>query len=79
VTTTTTTTTTTTAPHPAVNHRPSIRILAVRFIGIRVYTRMRICDDSHRRLSIIERDSRGGVPSYIRRFRTLSAPSPCST
>jgi len=79
VTTTTTTTTTTTAPPPAVNHRPSIRILAVRFIGVRAYTRMRVCDDSHRRMGIIERDSRRGVPSYVRRFRTLTAPAPCST
>jgi hypothetical protein len=75
----TTTTTTTTTPPPAVNHRPSIRILAVRFIGFRVYVRMRVCDDSRRRLGIIQRDSRRGAPSYIRRFRTLSAPSPCST
>jgi hypothetical protein len=79
VTTTTTTTTTTTAPPPAVNRRPSIRILAVRFIGLRVYVRMRVCDDSRRRLGIVERDSRRGVPSYIRRFRTLTAPAPCST
>ena len=78
-TTTSTTTTTTTAPPPAVNHRPSIRMLAVRFIGRRVYVRMRVCDDSHRRMNIIERDSRRGVPSYIRRFRTLTAPAPCST
>jgi hypothetical protein len=74
-----TTTTTTTAPPPAVNHRPSIRILAVRFIGLRVHVRMHVYDDSHRRLGIIQRDSRRGVPAYIRRFRTLSAPSPCST
>ena len=78
-TTTTTTITTTTAPPSAINHRPSIRILAVRFIGLRVYVRMRVCDDSHRRMNIIERDSRRGVPSYVRRFRTLTAPAPCST
>jgi hypothetical protein len=77
--TTTTTTTTTTAPPPATNHRPSIRILAVRFVGLRTYVRMRVCDDSHRRMNIIERDSRRGVPSYVRRFRTLTAPAPCST
>jgi hypothetical protein len=79
VVTTTTTTTTTTAPPPAINHRPSIRMLAVRFIGLRVYVRMRVCDDSHRRMTIIERDSRRGASSYIRRFRTLTAPAPCST
>jgi len=78
-TTTTTTTVTTTAPPPAVNHRPSIRILGVRFVGVRVYVRMRVCDDSHRRVNIIERDSRRAVPSYTRRFRTLVPPRPCST
>jgi hypothetical protein len=78
-TTTTTTTTTSTTPPPPVNHRPSIRILRVRFVGLRVYVRMRVCDDSHRRVGIIERDSRRGVPAYIRRFRTLTAPLPCLT
>jgi hypothetical protein len=76
---TTTTTSTTTTPPPTVNRRPSIRILGVRFVGVRVYVRMRVCDDSRRRVNIIERDSRLGVPAYIRRFRTLTAPLPCST
>ena len=78
-TTTTTTTTTSPPPAPAVNHRPTIRILSLRFAGARVYARMRVCDDSRRRLNIIERDSKPGVPAYIRRFRTLLPPRPCST
>jgi len=39
---------------------------------------MRVCDDSRKRLNIIERDSRRGVPAYVRRFRTLVVPRPCS-
>ena len=72
------TTTTTTTTTPAVNHRPTIRILSVRFAGARVYVRMRVCDDSHRRLDIIERDLKPGVPAYTRRFRTIAVPRPCA-
>jgi hypothetical protein len=79
---TTTTTTTTTAPPPpvppAVNHRPTIAILSVRFVGARVYARFRVCDDSRRNVSIIERDSKPGVASYTRRFSTLVPPRPCA-
>src|SRR5215831_2623741 len=78
-TTTTTTTTTITTPGPIANHRPAVRILAIRFVGARVYVRVRVCDDSRRRLNIVQRDSRRGVRAYIRRFRTLTAPAPCST
>jgi hypothetical protein len=74
----TTTTTSPPPPPPAVNRRPTIRILSVRFVGARVYVRMRVCDDSRKRLNIIERDSKPGVPAYVRRFRTLAVPRPCS-
>src|SRR5690242_14276383 len=65
-------------PAPAVNQRPTIRILSVRFVGRRVYARMRVCDDSRKNLTIIERDSKPGVLSYTRRFATLIPPRPCS-
>jgi hypothetical protein len=65
-------------PTPAANHRPTIVILSVRFVGARVYVRFRTCDDSRRNVSIIERDSKPGVPSYTRRFRTLVPPRPCA-
>jgi hypothetical protein len=61
-----------------VNHRPTIVILSVRFVGARVYARFRVCDDSRRNVSITERDSKSGVPSYTRRFRTLVPPRPCA-
>ena len=60
-----------------VNHRPSIRIISVRFLGQTVYARFRICDDSFKNVTIIETDSRPGKASYTRRFATLVAPAPC--
>jgi hypothetical protein len=70
----------TTVVAPAVtitNHRPTLTILAIQFIGSTVYARFRICDDSLKNLSIIETDSRPGKASYTRRFATLVPPRPC--
>ncbi len=64
--------------HMAVNHRPTITILSVRFVGARVYARVRTCDDSHHNLALPERDSKRGALAYTRRFRTLVPPSNCS-
>ena len=61
-----------------VNHRPAIRIVRVQFLGRTVYARFRICDDSFKNVTIIERDSRPGKLSYKRRFATLVAPAPCA-
>jgi len=66
------------APPATVNHRPTIVILSVRFIGARVYVRFRVCDDSRKNLSIVQRDMKPRVPSYTRRFRTLVPPRTCS-
>ncbi len=62
---------------PVTNHRPTLTILSVRFVGARVYARFRICDDSSENLTIIETDSRPGRLSFTRRFSTVVAPSPC--
>jgi len=59
------------------NHRPTLAIVSVRFVGATVYARFRICDDSLKNLSIIATDSRPGKLSYTRRFSTLTAPRPC--
>jgi hypothetical protein len=59
------------------NHRPTLRIIKVQFLGAKVYARFRICDDSFKNLTIIETDSRPGKLSYTRRFATLAAPMPC--
>jgi hypothetical protein len=74
----------TSAPTPVIapavtitNKRPTLTILSVRFIGAAVYARVRICDDSMKNLTIIEKDSRPGKLSYTRRFTTLTPPRPC--
>ncbi len=71
-----------TAPTPppttTTNHRPTIAILSVRFVGASVYARFRVCDDSRKNLSIVQRDSKPRVPSYTRRFRTLVPPKTCA-
>jgi len=59
------------------NKRPTIRILSIRFFGPRVYARFRVCDDSFKNLTILQRDSRPGRLSYNRRFATLVPPRPC--
>jgi hypothetical protein len=66
-------------PAPAANHRPAIRILSVRFSGARIFVRFRVCDDSRRNVGILQRDSKPGVRSYARSFRTLVPPRNCST
>jgi hypothetical protein len=66
------------APAPSANHRPAISILSVRFVGARVYVRFRVCDDSRRNVRITQRDSKPGVPSYTRYFRTLAPPRSCA-
>ncbi len=59
------------------NTRPTLTILSARFLGAAVYARVRICDDSMKNVTIIEKDSRPGKLSYTRRFTTLAAPRPC--
>lgn len=66
------------APPATVNHRPTIAIISVRFVGARVYVRFRVCDDSRKNLGIVQRDLKPRVPSYTRRFRTLVPPRTCS-
>jgi hypothetical protein len=66
------------APTVAItNKRPTLTIVSVRFVGAAVYARVRICDDSNKNVTIIEKDSRPGKLSYTRRFTTLAAPRPC--
>lgn len=63
---------------PAANHRPTIVILGVHFVGKRLYVRFRVCDDSRRNVAITERDTKPGVRAYTRHFRTLVPPRSCS-
>lgn len=71
----------TTPPPPtpsAANHRPTISIVSLRFVGKRAYLRMRVCDDSKRNVSVTQRDMKAGVASSVRVFRTLSPPRSCT-
>jgi hypothetical protein len=62
---------------PVTNKRPTLRILGSRFLGARIYVRMRICDDQPRNLGILVRESRPGVRPSLRRFATRVPPRPC--
>jgi len=59
------------------NHRPTVTILGVQFVGSTVYAHFRICDDSFKNLAIKETDSRPGKLSNTRSFATLAPPRPC--
>jgi hypothetical protein len=62
---------------PVTNKRPTLRILGVKFLGARIYVRMRICDDQPRNLAILVRETRPGVRPALRRFATRVPPRPC--
>jgi hypothetical protein len=63
--------------NPITNKRPTLRILGVTFLGNRVYTRFRVCDDTPRNLAILVRETRPGVAPALRRFATRVPPRPC--
>lgn len=72
--TTTVVTTTTTPGTPTVNRAPSISLLSAKRIGIKLYVRFRVCDDSPGGLSVLLRETKNGL-SGRHRF-TVSA---CAT
>jgi hypothetical protein len=61
------------APTPARNHAPTLSILMVKRIGIRVYARFRVCDDRGGRITVVERDTRTHVLSYTRKYTVYVA------
>jgi hypothetical protein len=63
---------------PVVNERPRLVLISARRLGLRVYARFRVCDDSRKNVTIIQTDSRPGVASYTRRFSTLQPPVTCA-
>jgi hypothetical protein len=72
--TTTVVTTTTTTTAGAVNRAPTISLLSARKQGVKAYVRFRVCDDSGKNLTVLERDTKRGL-SYRRKFTT----GPCGT
>jgi hypothetical protein len=71
----TTTVVTTTAPTP--NRAPSLAFLSMRRVGITIYVRFRVCDDSVARVKVLERDRKPGVKSYLRQYAVKGKP--CAT
>jgi hypothetical protein len=59
------------------NHAPTIRYIALRRVGARIYARFRLCDDVAKAVTVIERDVMAGRLGYTRRFSIV--PLPCGT
>ena len=72
---TTTTVVTTTV---AGNRPPSLRFISLRHIGVRVYARFRVCDDSLGKVTVVERDNKARALAYQRRFTVVRGLS-CGT
>lgn len=72
---TTTTTVTTTVNG---NQAPRLGFISLHRVGIRVYARFRVCDDTAGMAKVIERDNKARVISYTRRFTTFRGLS-CGT
>jgi len=57
------------------NHAPTIKYLALRRVGARIYARFQLCDDATKAVTVIERDLMRGRLGYTRRFSVV--PVPC--
>jgi hypothetical protein len=58
------------------NHAPTLAFLSLRRIGITVFARFRVCDDSTARVNVTERDTKLGALAYMRHF--LVPAKPCT-
>jgi hypothetical protein len=65
------------APVTHRNHAPTLRYVALKRVGSHIYARFRLCDDSSKNVTVIERDVMRGRLGYVRRFSI--APLPCGT
>jgi len=59
------------------NRAPSLAFLSLRRSGISVYARFRVCDDSAKRVTVMERDAKRATLAYTRRFSVV--PLTCVT
>jgi len=66
-----------TAPVAHGNRPPTIAFLGLRRAGIGVYARFRVCDDSAKRVTVVERDARPATLAYTRHFSVV--PLKCIT
>jgi hypothetical protein len=54
---------------------PTISLLSVKLLGVRVYVRFRVCDDAPKAVEVVERDSKPGYLAYSRKFSVV--PNSC--
>lgn len=59
------------------NSSPTITFISLRRVGVKVYARFRVCDDSAGRVTVVERDNKAHTVSYTRRFAVT--PLSCGT
>jgi hypothetical protein len=53
------------------NRAPTIAFVSLRRSGIGVFARFRVCDDSTKRVSVVERDAKRATLAYTRRFSVV--------
>ena len=70
-------TNTTTVTTTQTNAAPTVRLLSLRVTHNRVFVRIRVCDDSFGRVTLIVRDQLVRRLAYTRRFSV--SPTPCGT
>jgi hypothetical protein len=69
--------TTTTVVTVAGNQAPTISFVSLKRVGLKLYARFRVCDDSRARVTVTERDNKARALSYTRRFAVT--PLSCGT
>jgi hypothetical protein len=64
-------------PPPATNKKPRLSLLSARYIGTKIYIRVRVCDEPGRK-SLFERDSKPGVGLVTRRLASGTITGSCA-
>jgi hypothetical protein len=59
------------------NTSPTLSFISLRKVGVKIYARFRVCDDSSSRVTVIERDNKAHTVAYTRRFSVSALP--CAT
>jgi hypothetical protein len=60
------------------NKSPTLSFISLRKVGVKIYARFRVCDDSNgRRVTVVERDNKAHTVAYTRRFAV--SPISCGT
>ena len=54
---------------------PTVSLLSLKRLGVRVYVRFRVCDDAPKAVEVIGRDSKPGYLAYSRKFSVV--PNSC--